>query len=130
MGTRGRNTARRVRPGCHSIDHFGMPMQLNFKGHTHFKSVPGAIVTLIVYGLVLYYAIIGVLDILTFGKIEHQSHVRYDLKSTIEQNMFKNKQDIAVGFFNHKELTYVDLDPRVGYVSVQIFHEKAIESRF
>ena len=49
-----KNCAKKLR----SIDTFGEPVELNYRGDSTFNTTTGAIATIFYYGLMIYFAII------------------------------------------------------------------------
>lgn len=97
-----------------SLDLFGNPISLNFKGKDSFRSCPGVLLTLFVYSVLLHSCSSALSDLISFGEMDKGMLVVYDVTDTETYNFFEHKQEITIGIYERSSNKYVPLDPRLG----------------
>ena len=100
-------------------DMFGTTLNLNVEGVETFRSVPGAILTILLWSIMLQQGLNMFNDLVNYGNIRQSQFDFYDVRNLTERNLLENRQEIVFGFKSHQTGGYEELDPRLGYFQVE-----------
>ena len=103
-----------------AADMFGSSISLNIDGEDRLTSVPGALLTLFLWSIIIQQGYDMFMDLVEHGNIKANQFTYYDLNELAIHNLADNRQEIAFGFFNHTADRYVELDPRLGFIRLEL----------
>ena len=96
-----------------SLDVFGEPVSVNFKGETNFKTLPGALLSVLIKSFLLVFAINGTIDLINY---EDPQITQYDIFETRrdgdEVNLGEAKANVAFVWYNRITARADEPDPR------------------
>ena len=114
-----------------NLDAFGSPVNINFKGDTSVKSLPGALLTMLLYSVTLYVAVLS-----TNSMLKHDDptitnyHITTSEEEMIEEsiNFPEWHADIAVGFLDGAASRIFTIPPNIGQVKFSVMSVENYEA--
>ena len=119
------------------FDNFGKPISVNYKGDSQYRTLPGAILTLILKVLIFTFTILSILEMITYKNpnisqvslsdiISPRYEVDYLTASILQYSIYDSRVDspeinlagagglFVIGFYDSTDGSTVELDPRIG----------------
>ena len=77
-------------------------MQLNYQGEENYKSLPGVLLTIIIYTVLVQHFGSSALDVINFSEdsMSKEALVYYDETDSSTYNLLEQKQEFVVGIYN------------------------------
>ena len=88
-------------------DMFGSTLRLNVDGVETIKSVPGALLTMLLWSIMLQQGLNMFNDLVNYGNIRQSSFIFYDVEDVTERNLLENRQEFAFGIKSRTNDSYV-----------------------
>ena len=105
-------------------DMFGSTVNLNVQGIETFRSVPGAILTIFLWGIMLQQGMIMFNDLTQYRNIKQSQSSFIDLEDNEKYNLLEYRQEFVFAMQNRTSNEFIKVDPRLGYFEM---YQKAKE---
>ena len=105
-------------------DMFGSTVNLNVHGIETFRSVPGAILTIFLWGIMLQQGMIMFNDLTQYRNIKQSQSSFIDLEDNEKYNLLEYRQEFVFAMQNRTSNEFIKVDPRLGYFEM---YQKAKE---
>ena len=104
-----------------SLDSFGEPVTLNYKGSSTFKTGVGAFFTIALSAFILTYGLFSLIGVLQYEDPQISQYTIFKIRNEQEQFDFGEMEGkFAFGFVNSIEKTAPVLDPTLGQITLNI----------
>ena len=101
------------------LDIFGSPIKLNYKGKETYQTRLGTLFTISLATFILIFGLYSLIDIYEYRDPQITQFTIYDKRQNeAEINFGEAFGSIAFGFQNPKNLSFIELDPRYGTLTL------------
>ena len=104
-----------------SLDSYGKPVKVSYKGDSTYKTFLGASMTMAMKVFMLFFILTSTINLIDYKNPQITQYQVYDSRSDgREVNLGESHGDLLFGFFNVVTRTYEEPDPRIASFRVQL----------
>ena len=113
-----------------NLDSFGAPISINCQGDNTMKNAGGALLTLSVYALTLYVAILTAISMTQYKNLSIKNYT----VTTSDEKMLETRinlpeynADIAIGFASKEEKRFIQIPANIGQWKIRMAYMESFD---